>query len=156
MELRILQLNEDKADKMFESTDCQTLLKMYDTYYPKIGFNLPWVSYLVVRQNQVVGFCGFTGQPRDGKFEIAYWTFKEFEGQRIASFACKELITIFQNADPKLTITAKTVPEQNASTKILENNGFIFREIVQDEEIGDVWMWTLTKKETTNRLKGYK
>ncbi len=63
MELRILQLNEDKADKMFESTECQTLLKMYDTYYPKIGFNLPWVSYLVVRQNQVVGFCGFTGQP---------------------------------------------------------------------------------------------
>lgn len=101
-------------------------------------------------------FAVLQDNPRDGKVEIAYWTFKEFEGQRIASFACKELITISHNADPKLTITAKTVPEQNASTKILENNGFIFREIVQDEEIGDVWMWTLTKKETTKRLKGYK
>jgi [ribosomal protein S5]-alanine N-acetyltransferase len=143
MELRILQLNENKLDKLFDSLDCQTLLEMYDDYYPKIGFNLPWVSYLVIREDQVVGSCSFTGQPRDGKVEIAYWTFKEFEAQGIASFACKELISISQSADPKVTITAKTAPEHNASTKILENNKFIFTEIVQDEEIGDAWLWTL-------------
>ena len=143
MELRILQLNENKSDKLFDSLDCQTLLEMYDDYYPKIGFNLPWVSYLVIRQDQVVGSCSFTGQPIDGKVEIAYWTFKEFEGQGIASFACKELISISQSADPKVTITAKTAPEYNASTKILESNKFVFTEIVQDEEIGDAWLWTL-------------
>ena len=143
MELRILQQNEDKTDNLFESADCQTLLQMYEDYYPKIGFNLPWVAYLVVRQNQVVGSCSFTGQPNEGKVEIAYWTFKEFEGQGIASFACKELIKISQNADPKVTITAKTAPEHNASTRILENNKFVFTEIVQDEEIGDAWLWTL-------------
>ncbi|MBK8698584.1 MAG: GNAT family N-acetyltransferase [Saprospiraceae bacterium] len=143
MELRILQLNEDKSDKLFTSSDSQTLLEIYEDYYPKIGFNLPWVSYLVVRQNQVVGSCGFTSQPVDGKVEIAYWTFKGFEDQGIASFACKELISISQRADPKVTITAKTAPENNASTKILENNKFIFTEIVQDEEIGDAWLWTL-------------
>ncbi len=143
MELRILQLNENKSDKLFDSSDCQTLLEMYDDYYPKIGFNLPWVSYLVIRHDQVVGSCSFTGQPIDGKVEIAYWTFKKFEGQGIASFACKELISISQNADPKVTITAKTAPEYNASTKILERNKFIFTEIVQDEEIGDAWLWSL-------------
>lgn len=143
MELRILQLNEDKSDKLFDSSDCQTLLEMYDDYYPKIGFNLPWVSYLVIRHDKVVGSCSFTGQPIAGKVEIAYWTFKEFEGQGIASFACKELISISQSADPKVTIIAKTAPEHNASTKILERNKFIFTEIVQDEEIGDAWLWTL-------------
>jgi [ribosomal protein S5]-alanine N-acetyltransferase len=143
MELRILQLNENKLDKLFDSLDCQTLLEMYDDYYPKIGFNLPWVSYLVIREDQVVGSCSFTGQPIDGKVEIAYWTFKEFEAQGIASFACKELISISQSADPKVIITAKTAPEHNASTKILDNNKFIFTEIVQDEEIGDAWLWTL-------------
>jgi [ribosomal protein S5]-alanine N-acetyltransferase len=143
MELRILQLNENKFDNLFESADCQTLLEMYKDYYPKIGFNLPWVSYLVIRQNQVVGSCGFTGQPIDGNVEIAYWTFKEFEGQGIASFACKELISIALHADQKLTITAKTAPEQNASTKILEKNAFVFTQIVQDEDIGDAWLWTL-------------
>ena len=143
MELRILQQNEDKTDKLFESGECQTLLQMYGDYYPKIGFNLPWVAYLIVRQNQVVGSCSFTGQPNDGKVEIAYWTFKEFEGQGIASFACKELVNITQQTDPSVTITAKTAPEDNASTKILKNNNFAFTEIVQDDEIGDAWLWTL-------------
>jgi ribosomal-protein-alanine N-acetyltransferase len=143
MELRILQQNEDKTHKLFESSDCQALLQMYEDYYPKIGFHLPWVAYLVVRQNQVVGSCSFTGQPNEGKVEIAYWTFKEFEGQSIASFACKELIKISQNADPKVIITAKTAPVHNASTRILENNQFIFTGIVQDDEIGDAWLWTL-------------
>lgn len=146
MELRILQMNEDKSDKLFDKTDCQTLLEMYEEYYPKIGFNLPWVAYLVIRQNQVLGLCSFTGQPKDGKVEIAYWTFKEFEGQGVATFACKELISISQSVDIKVTITAKTLPEHNASTKILENNGFVFTEIVQDHEIGDAWLWTLTAK----------
>jgi len=147
MELRILQQNEDRADKLFESAECQTLLQIYEDYYPKIGFNLPWVGYLVVRQNQVVGSCGFTGQPNDGKVEIAYWTFKEFEGQGIASFACRELIRISQNTDPKVTVTAKTTPEHNASTRILEKNNFMFTEIVQDEEIGDAWLWMLVPVE---------
>lgn len=143
MELRILQMHEDKTGDLFQSADCQNLLQIYEDYYPKIGFHLPWVAYLIIRENQVVGSCSFTGQPNGGKVEIAYWTFKEFEGQGIASFACKELIKISQNADPKVTITAKTAPEHNASTRILENNKFIFTEIVQDDEIGDAWLWTL-------------
>lgn len=143
MELRILHQHEDKTDKLFGSSDCQTLLQMYEDYYPKIGFTLPWVAYLILKQNKVVGSCSFTGKPMDGKVEIAYWTFMEYEGQGIASFACKELIKIAKNADPDLTITAKTAPEHNASTKILLNNKFIFTEVVQDDEIGDAWLWTL-------------
>jgi len=136
-------LHEDKTDKMFKSADCQTLLEIYDNYYLKIGFNLPRVAYLVVRQNQVVGSCSFTGKPIDGKVEIAYWTFKEFEGQEIASFACKELISIFQSADPKVTITAKTVPEHSASTKILENNGFFSRKLFKTKKLAMLGYGTL-------------
>ena len=149
MEVRILQQKEDKTDPLFESVDCQTLLQLYEDYYPKIGFHLPWVAYLVIRQNKVVGTCSFTGQPHDGKVEIAYWTFKEFEGQGIASFACKELIRIAHSTDPQVIITAKTAPEHNPSTRIVENNKFVFTEIVQDEEIGDAWLWTLKPGEET-------
>ena len=143
MELRILQQHENKTDHLFASADCQTLLQIYDDYYPKIGFNLPWVAYLVIKENKVVGSCSFTGQLQEGKVEIAYWTFKEFEGQGIASFACKELIKIAHNADPKIIITAKTAPEHNASTKILQHNNFIFSGIARDDEIGDAWLWVL-------------
>jgi RimJ/RimL family protein N-acetyltransferase len=142
MNLKPITLNEDKTNKAYALADCQQLLNMYEGFYSKIGFNLPWVGYFIVRQNQIVGCCSFIGQPQDGKVEIAYWTFKEFEGQGIASFACKELITIAYHTDTNLTITAKTAPEHNTSTKILENNDFTFTEIVQDEEIGDAWLWT--------------
>ena len=145
MNLRPITLNENKANEAYASADCQQLLNMYDEFYPKIGLNIPWVGYFVVRQNQIVGSCGFVGQPKDGKVEVAYWTFKEFEGQGIASFACKELVSIANQADPNLTITAKTAPEHNASTKILQKNDFVFTEIVQDEEIGDAWLWTYKK-----------
>jgi ribosomal-protein-alanine N-acetyltransferase len=145
MQLRPILLNEDKTNEAYASADCQQLLQMYDEFYPKIGFSIPWVAYFVVRQKKIVGSCSFVGQPQDGKVEIAYWTFKEFEGQGIASFACKELITIANQADPHVIITAKTAPENNASTKILMSNNFVFTEIVQDEEIGDAWLWTHNK-----------
>ncbi len=143
MELKTIELNVDKSKEIYGSDNCQMLLKTYDEYYQKIGYNLPWVGYFVIEENQIVGSCGFTEQPKDGKVEIAYWTFKEYERQGISTFSCKELILISQQSDPTIIITAKTAPEHNASTKILQNNGFTFAEIVQDDEIGDAWLWTL-------------
>lgn len=143
MKLKPIELNIDKSQAIYSSGDCQMLLNVYDEYYLKIGYNLPWVGYFVMRDAQIVGSCGFTGQPTDGKVEIAYWTFKEFEGQGIASFSCKTLVEISQKTDPAIIVTAKTAPENNASTKILTNNGFRFSEIVQDHEIGDAWLWIL-------------
>lgn len=142
MKLRPINLQEDKSDRLYASDDCQMLLGMYDDFYPKTGFHRPWIGYFVMKADEVVGSCSFVGQPKDGKVEIAYWTFTAFEGQGIASFACKELVSIAYQADPKVTITAKTAPEKNASTKILEANNFVFTGIVQDEEIGDAWLWT--------------
>jgi len=143
MELRVIQLQEDKSDPLFASPEGQTLLEMYRDYYPTIGFHLPWVGYAILRDQQVVGTCGFTGQPKDRKVELAYWTFNGFEGTGVASFACKALLEMAQKKDPHLTVTAKTAPEHNASTKILQKNGFVFTAIVQDEEIGDSWLWIL-------------
>jgi len=143
MKLRVLEATENKTDRIFDSVECQQLLEIYKDYYPKIGFNIPWVAYLVIMQNQVVGSCSFTGQPKEGKVEIAYWTFQEFEGKGIGSFACKELVLIAQKTDPTIIITAKTAPQENASTKILQKNGFAFSEIVKDEEIGDAWLWMI-------------
>ena len=122
-------------------------------YYSKNGFNKPWVGYFIFKNNQIVGTGGFIGQPKDGKVEIAYWTFKEFEGQGIASFTCKALISISKKTDKTITITAKTAPVHNASTKILQNNSFEFTEVVQDDGIGDAWLWTLKTDKIENRTQ---
>ena len=119
------------------------LLKTYEEYYVQIGYHLPWVGYFVIKENEVAGSCGFTGQPMEGKVEIAYWTFDKYENQGVATFARKELISTSQQHDPAIIITAKTAPKHNASTKILQYNKFTFTGKVQDHEIGDAWLWTL-------------
>ena len=129
MELKLIEPNKNKSYELFDSDECQLLLKTYDEYYNKIGFIIPWAGYFVLNGGQIVGSCGFTGQPIDGKVEIAYWTFERFENKGIASFSCKALISIAKHMDPTITITAKTAPEYNASTKILQHNGFVFTEI---------------------------
>ena len=143
MELRVLNLNENKEDLLFESPECQQLLEMYEGFYSKVGFHLPWVGYLILSENHIVGSCGFTGKPNNGEVELAYWTFKQFERQGIATFACKELISIARREIPTVKIMAKTAPENNASTRILAKNGFQYSRVVQDEEIGDAWLWEL-------------
>jgi hypothetical protein len=42
-------------------------------------------------------------------------------------------------------ITARTLPQRNFSTKILEKNEFEFAGIVNDPEDGDVWEWVYQK-----------
>lgn len=143
MKLIPIQLNEDKSKDIFSTKNCQDLLEAYENYYPIIGFNLPWVGYFIYKENIIVGSCGFTGSPINNQVEIAYWTFKEFENQGVASFTCQELIKIVRKEDENLKIVAKTAPEHNTSTKILERNNFIYSEVVKDEEIGDAWLWKL-------------
>ena len=141
MQFQPIHIDEDQTKEIYANDDCREIFKSYPSYYYKVGYNPPWIGYFVMRNNEVVGVGGFTGKPKDGRVEIAYGTFKKYEGQGIGYFSCRQLISIAKEADPKLIITAKTAPENNASTKILERNGFEFTGIVQDEGIGDAWEW---------------
>ena len=141
MTFKPIRIDEDKTEEIYANPACQEIFKSYPDYYYKVGYNPPWIGYFVIREGKVVGVAGFTGQPKDGKVEIAYGTYKEYEGQGIASFSCKQLIAIAKTTDPEIIITAKTAPEHNASAKILKRNGFEFTGIVQDEGIGDAWEW---------------
>lgn len=143
MKLRLIKPNEDKQDPLFASKEIQQLLESYNGYYSKIGFTPPWAAYLIIVDNKAVGTCSFGGAPKEGKVEISYWTFKDFEGKGVASLACEALIAIAKEEIPNITVGAKTVPEHNASTCILEKNGFAFSKVVQDDDIGDAWLWVL-------------
>ena len=121
----------------------QNILEAYREYYPKAGYHPPWIGYFVKRGDCPVGACGFVSAPVGNRVEIAYGTFREFEGQGVASYACGALVALARNAEPALLITAKTAPEENASTTILKRHGFRFTGIVQDHEIGDAWGWEL-------------
>ncbi len=141
MQLSPIPLEPDSSNPMYQNENCQALITIYDEYYPKNGYQPPWTGYFIIKENEVVGSCGFTKAPVDGVVEIAYWTFPENEGQGIGTFACGELIRMANETDPTVKITAKTAPNENSSVSILKKFQFSNVGTVQDDEIGDAWLW---------------
>jgi RimJ/RimL family protein N-acetyltransferase len=113
------------------------------TLYAKVGFVPPWLGHLALCDERIVGICGFTGPPASGEVEIAYFTFPDFEGRGIATAMARELVALARGADPGLAVTAKTRPQSNASTRILEKLGFVLRGTAEDPDEGQVWDWEL-------------
>lgn len=133
--------NADRPE--YDSDDCRNILEAYKDYYPTVGYHAPWIGYFIKSEDRIVGSCGFVSQPVGNRVEVAYMTFPQFEGQGVATYACGALVTLAWVTDPTLTITAKTAPEDNASTHILKRHGFRFIGVVPDHEIGDAWGWEL-------------
>ena len=90
-----------------------------------------------------MGTCGFTAPPAGGKVEIAYYTFKLFEARGIATLMARELLAVATTADPRVRVFAHTLPERNASTRILEKIGFELKGTVLHPEDGEIWEWEL-------------
>lgn len=141
MHLVPITLQENRMDEMYSSKECQELFRMYESFYPSYEYELPRIGYFIIDKNTIIGSCGFVGKPKDNTVEIAYWTFQEFEVNGIATFACKILLKIAYEHLPEIHIVAKTAPEGNVSTRILEKNNFIQSDIVIDDELGEAWLW---------------
>jgi [ribosomal protein S5]-alanine N-acetyltransferase len=103
-------------------------------------------SFLAVESvlDAVVGIGGFKGPPTsDGAIEIAYGTFPPFEGKGYATATAGALIALARRHPRVRLILAHTLPEPNASTRVLKKNGMTFAGEVMDPEDGRVWRWEL-------------
>ena len=110
-------------------------------YYKVIGFNLPWVSYLAKSEGEYVGCCSFKGRPANNKVEIAYFTFPPFEGRGVATEMCRQLTVLALMQETNIIVTARTLPEENASTAVLKKNGYTLSGTVNDPDDGEVFEW---------------
>ncbi|MFL6760655.1 GNAT family N-acetyltransferase [Sphingomonas sp.] len=101
----------------------------------------PWGVHVARDRGEPVGIGLFKGPPDEqGWVELAYLTFVPCRGRGIATGIARELVRIA--ADEKMAgIRAHTLPEENASTAVLQRNGFVCRGIVTDPADGDVWRW---------------
>ncbi len=131
------------SNPILSTPECKEILDVYKSYYPKIGFEIPWIGYFIIDDGIAVGTCSFTGKPVNNQVEIAYYTFPAYERKGYATWACKRLLLLAKQHKPDVIVTAKTAPEENPSTAILRKNGFKQDGIVQDHEIGDAWHWIL-------------
>jgi RimJ/RimL family protein N-acetyltransferase len=144
--MELLPINEHLEENpgFVSHPDCQDSLYMTIAFYKKIGFNPPWIGYYASIDGQLVGAAAYKGKPVNGQVEIAYGTFPAFQQKGIGTAICGGLVKLAQQTDPSVRITARTLPEENFSVKILRRNGFEFAGEVMDEEDGLVWEWVYT------------
>jgi RimJ/RimL family protein N-acetyltransferase len=142
MKLLPIDIDETQNSRFRENTECLVVLNVFTDFYKRVGFSKPWIAYFVPDDTDaIIGGGGYKGKPKDGKIEISYGTFKKYEGQGVGTEICRQLIALALQTDPSLTITARTLPENEASIRILKRNGFVCHGLVFDDEDGEVFEW---------------
>lgn len=111
----------------------------------KTSAQAPWIGYLARRlsDQRIVGTCAFTDMPHNGQVEIAYFTFPSYEGKGIATEMARGLLEIGRSHGLTRLI-AHTLPEENASTSILQRLGFSKSAVITHPEDGIVWQWQIS------------
>lgn len=90
----------------------------------------------------VIGLCGYKGPPtQDGSVEIAYGLAPAYRGRGYATEAAQELAKRAFDSGRVRRVIAHTLPESNASTRVLSRSGFLRLGEVVDPEDGLVWRW---------------
>ena len=146
----LIEIRRDGSTESFEGElpeAAADVTRVWVGLYETVGFEEPWVCYLAIEDSRAVGTCGFKSPPANGRVEIAYFTFPEFEGRGVATTMARQLIAVAQKEEPGLTVAAQTLPERNASTRILEKVGFKKVGTVLHPEDGEVWEWHLPSED---------
>jgi RimJ/RimL family protein N-acetyltransferase len=108
----------------------------------------PWVfGFAVIHRDDqcVVGAASFKGPPDDdGVVEIAYGIVPAYQHQGYATEAASALVAFATERVDVRTIRAHTMPDSNASMRVLVKSGFQLVGDVMDEEDGLVCRWERT------------
>lgn len=103
----------------------------------KFGFALVHLA-----SNSVIGAGGFTGAPdADGEVELAYGIVPSYEGQGYGTEAAEALLAYAIDSGQVKVVRAHTLPQLNASARILTKCGFQRAGEAQDHFAGTVWRW---------------
>lgn len=109
--------------------------------YKAAGYRPPWVGYLALDEGTCVGTCAFKAPPSHERVEIAYFTFPGHEDRGIATHMARQLLEIVLTTSEGIRVLAQTLPEHNASTRVLEKLGFEKVEEFEHPDDGKVWEW---------------
>ena len=134
-----VQLSHDQLMQLGSAVD-QSL-----SFYARIGATDPWIGYLVASaaDSTVRGCCGFKGNPdTEGSIEISYHTLAEYENQGYGTATAAAMVNLARSGGAKIVI-AHTLPEHNASGRLLQKNGFENIGTFEDPDDGEVWRWRL-------------
>jgi ribosomal-protein-alanine N-acetyltransferase len=110
----------------------------------------PWkdgFAVIHITDNIVIGLCSFTGPPgADGMVEIAYGIAPGYQNRGHATDAAQGLINYALASGQVRTIRAHTLPQRNASTRVLTKCGLRLIGEVTHPEDGVVWRWEMQRE----------
>lgn len=93
---------------------------------------------------ELVGWGGFKGAPRDGVVELGYEVAESRQGRGLATAAARAMVDEAFADSAVETVIAHTLPEPNASNRVLDKTGFRFDgEIRVDDQLA--WRYALTR-----------
>jgi ribosomal-protein-alanine N-acetyltransferase len=120
----------------------------------------PWVHgfSMVHRETGVaIGRCGFKAPPDpDGVVEIAYGVDPDQQGKGYATEAAAALAA-FAFGDSRVSVVrAHTLPDSNASARVLTKCGFRRTGEVIDPDDGLVWRWEKEREDWPQRHRGHR
>jgi [ribosomal protein S5]-alanine N-acetyltransferase len=105
----------------------------------------PWrfgFAIVLTAESLVIGLCGFAGPPdSDGSVEMAYSIAPAYQGKGYATEAATALIEFATSSKAVRAVCAHTLPESNASTRVLEKCGLKKSGEIRDAENNLVWKW---------------
>ncbi|NJM76642.1 MAG: GNAT family N-acetyltransferase [Acaryochloridaceae cyanobacterium RU_4_10] len=160
MDIKIVPCSVEHLEKLIEGTDA--FLKAYglqaiDGYMPFDGalqyiLNQmkgsqiwhPWLPYLFVfyPDQSLVGLGGFKSVPDSKRtVEIGYSVAPKYQNKGFATSAARQLIEVAFELKLVDCVCAHTLPEPNASTRVLEKCGITKVSQTIDPEVGNVWRW---------------
>ena len=144
--LTLRKMTPDDTDDMFEYAK-RADVTQYLTWFPheNKGYTLQYLIYLQTRYksgdfydwaivdnktDKMIGTCGFTRFDFfNNSAEIGYVVNPEFQGQGIASEACREIIKFGFERLGLNRIECRYIPENKASQRVMEKNNMTFEGI---------------------------
>ncbi len=116
-------------------------------FHPSV---IGWWTYLFVHKGdaKLIGLGGFKGGPNEeGVVEIGYALAPAYRGMGLASEAARGMLQYAFSHPEVGRVVAHTLAERNASTRVLERVGLRHVGTVHDPEDGEVWRWSLDRKD---------
>ena len=102
----------------------------------------PWGTYLYfdAADGALIGIGGFKGAPAGGEVELGYAIAPARRERGLATAVVAVLVR--RAADAGVTmVTAHTLAEPNASTRVLAKSGFTRTAEIDDPDDGPIWRW---------------
>lgn len=103
-----------------------------------------WWTYLPIHRenNTLIGSGGYKGKPSDeGIVEVGYEITTDYRNKGLATEFVSALLKNVLSDERVKFIIAHTLGEDNASTKVLRNTGFIKVSEINDPDDGLLWKW---------------